>query len=319
MHCRFVCEGEEKETTEMNKDDLNSFITTLVINNFHLKSVNRISDGNSIINTFKIDKLGAKINYSILVNTANPNSILIDTLLETSSGLNSTPLVVSDSLSSDKSVIYSFSEFSDLIGGFINTGLILIPNLSDILRALGHNTLYEGLAGKPDKLLEIYSKECLQYLMVSPAKRFGSDRLFESLPDGIVLGKNRLIIQFDAKAYSEGFSFRADDIERFSKYVNDFNNRYSQYLGRIYYFLIVSGNFNDSIESINKRSDELFKRCQAKLTCTKSEDLGKIVKVVSKTPSLRNAIDWNNVLINCQVSENSIYKELKRIQKDNFI
>ena len=303
----------------MNKEDLSSFITTLIINNFHLKSVNRISEGNSIINAFKIDKLGAKINYSILVNTAYSNSILINTLLETSAGLNSTPIIVSDLLSSSYCKTYTFSEFSNLIGGFINTGLILIPELSNILKELGHNKLYEGLDGKPDKLLEIYSKECLQYLMVSPAKRFGSDRLFESLPDGIVLGKNRLIIQFDAKAYSNGFDFQADDIERFSKYVNDFNNRYSQYLGRIYYFLVVSGHFNDSVNSIKNRSDELFTKCQARLSCITSEELGKIVKLISTMPLVRNAINWNNVLVNNEVNESSITDELKRIQKDNFV
>ena len=302
----------------MTKEDFSSFLSTLIINNFSLQSINRISKDNCIINATKVDRLGAKINYSILVNstTAAPN--LVQSLLNTSKELNSTPLIVSDVFVSDQCKALSFDEFSNLIGGFVNTGLILIPSLVDIMHSLGHNKLYPGLEGQPDKLLEIYVKECLQYLMVSPVKRFGSNRSFESVPDGIVLGKHLFTVLFDAKAYAGGFEFQADDIERFAKYVNDFNARYHPFIS-VFYFLIVSGHFNDSLVSLTNRSDALFNRCRAKISCVESSELAKIVKIISEQPLRRNAIIWSNVFQNPIITEKSIIQELKRIEKDQII
>ncbi len=302
----------------MSKEELSSFLTTLIINDFQLQSINRISEGNSIINTTKTDRLGAKISYSILVNTTNPSSNFIQNLLDTSKGLNSTPLIVSNEVTSDKCKTLTFDDFSSLIGGFVNTGLILIPTLVDILDSLGHNKVYQGLDGKPDKLLEIYIKECLQYLMVAPVKRFGSNRSFESVPDGIVLGKNQFTVLFDSKAYKDGFSFQADDIERFAKYVTDFNCRYNPFI-TIFYFLVVSGHFNDSEESIIGRSDALFNKCRAKISCIESSELAKIVNIISSQPLQRNAIVWSNVFQYPLITEKSILQELKGIQKDQLI
>src|ERR1700761_5478336 len=98
-----------------------------------------------------------------------------------------------------------------MFGGLVNTGLILIPSLDDILESLGHNTVYPGLVGEADNLHELYVKECLQYMLQSPTRRYGSDRLFEKLPDAAVLSKERFIVLVDAKAYSTGFEFKADD------------------------------------------------------------------------------------------------------------
>ena len=302
----------------MTKDDFSSFLTTLIINDFQLQSINRISKDNSIINASKTDRLGAKICYSILVNSVNGSQSLIQNLLNTASALKSTPLIISDTLSTKECKTLGFDEFSNLIGGFVNTGLILIPTLVEIMNSLGHNRLPTELEGQPDKLLEIYVKECLQYLMVSPVKRFGSNRSFESVPDGIVLGKNQFTILFDAKAYKDGFSFEADDIERFSKYVNDFNARYSPFIV-VFYFLVVSGHFNDSEQSIINRSDALFNKCRAKVSCIESGELAKIVNIISKQPSQRNAIIWSNVFQNPIISEKSISQELKRIEKDQLI
>lgn len=307
-----------KTAQKMMKEDLISFLSTLIVNDFQFQSINRISKGSSIINASKTDKLGAKILYSILVNTANGSQSLVQNLLNTSRSLNSTPLIVSNSLYVDDCKTLSFEEFSSLIGGFVNTGLILIPSLVEIMDDLGYNKLPKGLEGQPDKLLEIYVKECLQYLMVSPVKRFGSNRAFESVPDGIVLGKNQFTILFDAKAYGDGFSFTADDIERFAKYVNDFNHRYQPYI-TVFYFLVVSGRFNDSETSIVNRSDALFNKCRAKISCVESGELAKIVKTVSKQPLRRNAMVWSNVLQNPVLTEKSTLQELKRIEKDQII
>ena len=293
-------------------------MTTLIVNGFNLSSVNRIADGHAIINCSKYDKFGAKVNYSFLFSTRQTNKHLIDSLITTSSALESTPILVSDNLSSEKCISYSTATFYDTIGGYVNTGLVLIPQIAEILEELGFNRLPDGLVGKPDDLLEIYAKESLQFLLSSPARRFGKDRLFESLPDGVVLGKGQIIIQYDSKAYSEGFSFSSDDIERFAKYVNEFNIKYKDVVGGVYAFLIISGKFNDSEESIQKRSDSLYQKCHTKLTCVTCRELGEMVKLSVQSQEERHVINWKAIFVNLMLTKKLIEKEILKVRKDKI-
>jgi hypothetical protein len=217
----------------MNATEIRDIITTLIINGFHLENIKRQVKECVNIYAFKYDKLGAKISYSFLFSRGSFNRTVFKSFLNYSEINKYTPILISDDNLLNLCINYSFDDFYEKIGGYVNTGLILIENINDILLKLGHNELPNGLMGKPDELLEIYVKEIMQFLLISPAKRYGSDRKFESLPDGIIIGKD-LIIQFDSKAYANGFEFKADDIERFSKYINSFNKTYGNILGRVY-------------------------------------------------------------------------------------
>ena len=298
---------------------LEQIITTLLINGFHLKSVNRLREGNSIINVFKYDKIGAEIKYSFLLSTNNPSEHDIESLDITSKELTSTPVIISNDLRSNSCKCYTVKSFEKLIGGIVNTGLILIPDICSIMDTLGHNNLPKGLEGEPDELLEIYVKECFQYMFYSPGRRFGSDRLFESLPDGVIIGKSQLIIQFDTKAYKDGFSFSADDIERFSKYIQEFNDKYSAFLGRIYKFIVVSGHFNDSEESIENRSLKLYEKCNTNLSVITADNLGKIIKFIHNNFEYRASINWKNILNSTFIIPKLFSSEIKKIKKDNII
>jgi hypothetical protein len=298
---------------------LADFLITILINGFNLVSVKRISTDSTIINIKKKDKFGAIINYSILLSIKGSNHNLIDILNVSSKELNSTPIIVSNTLKSDKIDSYQLDEFRSIIGGFTNMGLILIPNLPDILDALGFNRLPTDLDGKADDLLEIYIKECLQYLLFSPARRYGQERLFESLPDGIIIGKDRMIIQYDTKACKDGFKFSADDIERFAKYVNDFNSVYESFLGKVYCFLVVSGKINDSIDSIQRRADVFYSRCQTQLCCIDCREFGNIIKMIRHNYKFRPLINWKKLFTNKYLSIRQVEEEIKSISKDNLI
>jgi hypothetical protein len=146
------------------------------------------------LNLYKIDKLGAQVRYSILFTSHESYTPVVESLVTISKELLSEPIVVCDSQITNKCRVLTYEKFFDSFGGLVNTGLVLIPNLPIILKELGHNKLPNGLEGEPEDLLEIYIKECLQFIFESPTRRYGKDRLFESLPDGVVIGKNRTIV-----------------------------------------------------------------------------------------------------------------------------
>jgi hypothetical protein len=298
--------------------EFGNIVSTLITNSFHISKVERVPGDNNIINVYKFDKLGAEIRYSILFSNLSETDTIVKFLKKIAKRYNSLPIIVDDNIKTDECKCYTKAEFYKTLGGYVSTGLVLIPNLSDVLNELGHNNLPAGLTGEPDDLHEIYIAECMQFIMSSPTKRYGKDRLFESLPDGVVLGKDKYMILLDSKAYTKGFDFSADDIKRFSSYISDFNERYAQFFGAIFTFIVVSGKFNDSIGSIQKRSEELYKLSNCRLSCIESKVLGEIVELLRATPKIRNSINWKNIFTETIVEKKHVQREIKRIDKDKI-
>ena len=296
---------------------ISNTIATLLTNGFHIHKIDRLSPENIIINARKYDRLGAEVRYSIMFSNDKHETAIIESLNRVSKSYDSHPIYVNDYYTLKDVSSHSQKSFFDFFGGIINTGLTLIPDLPTILNELGHNRLPTLLSGDPEDLHELYVAECLQFILESPTRRYGQERSFESLPDGIVLGKGFMIL-VDSKAYSNGFSFRADDIKRFTSYVDDFNNRYAQLFGRVFTFLVVSGSFTDSQKSIQGRSEELYRNCGCKISCLISKVLADIVQLLQQKPQIRTSINWKNIFINQQIEMKHVNQEIRRIQKDNI-
>lgn len=302
----------------MTSSEITDIVATLVTNGFHIEQTERFPKNNLIFNSKKFDKLGAEIKYSILFTESKSETGVVDSLITIANAYEGKPLVISNDFVCSKCITYTFDQFYDFFGGIVNTGLILIPNLPSIMEDLGLNKLPDLLEGEAFDLHEVYVKECLQFILQSPVRRYGKDRLFESLPDGVVVCKNRTMILFDSKAYKGGFDFSSDDIKRFTSYVQDFNKRYSTILGNVFTFTVITGRFNESIKSIQSRSKELYKRCNCNLSCITSRELGNFVHILQKDPSLRRAILWENVFCESIIDNSILQKEITRIKKDNL-
>jgi len=302
----------------MTKEEISNIVSTFITNGFVVEQMERFSKSNIIFNIFKLDKLGAIVKYSILFTKDKTETSLTTSLLTLSNTFSSKPFIVSDNFVSTDCTTHTFQKFYDFFGGIVNTGLILIPNLPDILEELGLNKLPTVLQGEAFDLHELYVKECFQFILQSPTRRYGKERLFESIPDGIVICKNGMMILYDSKAYSKGFDFSADDIKRFASYVDEFNKRYSSILGTVFTFTVVTGKLNATEKVIAKRSKELYKKCNCNLSCITSRELGNIVQLLQKEPNIRASILWRNIFAELLIDTALIQKEIIRIKKDNL-
>lgn len=302
----------------MNREGIADMVATFVTNGFVIDQSERFPNDNIIFNIIKQDKLGATVKYSILFTEDQIETQLTTSLLTLARTFQATPLIISDNFSSTNCKTYTFKKFYDFFGGIVNTGLILIPNLPDILEELGLNRLPATLQGDAFDLHEIYIKECLQFILQSPARRYGKDRLYESLPDGIVACKNGMMILYDSKAYSNGFGFLADDIKRFASYVDDFNNRYSGFLGKVFTFTVISGKLNATQKQIANRSKELYQKCNCNLSCITSRELGNIVQLLQQELQASSSIIWKNIFSDLIINTSLVNKEITRIKKDNI-
>lgn len=289
------------------------------MNGFHVDKVERITSSTFILNFHKYGDLGAQIYYSLLLCNEDLKQSYLSTLKIYANKQNATQIVVSKESPSRDILTFTPGDFFEGIGGFIDTGLVLVPQLEEFLKKLGHNILPEELAGSPDALLELYSNSCLQYILNSKGVHYGTDRLFESLPDGVILGRSNLIIQFDSKAYSEGFKFSADDIKRFAQYIEDFNKKYASYLGPVFTFIVISGSFEDSKKSLNNRSKELYSLCQTNLSVLNCEELASITTFIKNHPEYRNSINWHDVFSETVIESCLIKDQIDQIKKDKIL
>jgi hypothetical protein len=226
----------------------------------------------------------------------------------------STSIVTSDSMRE-----MTLSEFYNILGGEVRTDRVLVPNLPYVMSELGHNRLPRSFSGKPDDLLEIYCEECLEFLLECPVRRYGQERRFEPLPDGLALGRNRFNLYFDAKAYGSEFHPTADDIRRFASYVKDFNARYSSYVGPISLFLVISGSFSSDKHAIDDKISEFQAECGTPMAFIPASDLADLVSKCAKSIQSRAAINWRRVFA-AQVFDMKRFRaELQRIGKDSIV
>lgn len=291
--------------------DVGRFVRTLLLNGYMIDSVQR-SDAAQIFEAHRVDELGARVAYAFLV-ASDPGEGVMTPFVKRAEELRATPIGLGD-FSTPLFPVLSFPAFYRILGGSIDEGVVYDDDLPSKLDALGHNRVPSGLFGKADDLLEDFTKQCLQFVTGRRSLRYGKERLFEAVPDGIVF--EDLAVLVDSKAYSAGFIIEADDLKRFASYVADFNRRYRHELGSIHSFVVVTGHFEQDITALEARRSELYAECKTQLTCLKASDLGEMVKQVRLVPSYRKAIAWKRLFSTLVLTPEMVRQELDRIRKD---
>ena len=210
----------------------------------------------------------------------------------------------------------SWQNFQARLGGPIKSLLPLEETFLYHITELGHDRPVEGLQGTPDDLFEEYVHAGLQFLLRERVIRYGQERRFEAVPDGVGLGD--LLIMYDAKAYGKGYSVDEDSIRQFKSYVDDFHNRYESYMGRVHAFVVVSGFFKNKEETLHARSAEMYSKSSVPLVYLKAEELGKMVSLLSSNPVARGAVDWKAIFATQLITSKQVEAELARVAKDGI-
>jgi hypothetical protein len=301
---------------------IRNVVRTLLLNGYAIDSFARPAAGASLLRVRKRDALGAEARTALLFSETVSLG-LRRRLTGEAQQHGATALLVftrgtrSAAATSIREI--PLSEFYNILGGEVRTDRILVPNLSNIMSELGHNRLPPSFSGKPDDLLEIYCEECLEFLLECPVRRYGQERRFEPLPDGLALGRNKFNLYFDAKAYGSEFHPTADDIRRFASYVKDFNLRYSSYVGPISLFLLISGSFSSDKNAIDDKISEFQAECATPMAFIRASDLAHLVSECANSIPNRAAINWRRVFAAQTFDVKRFRDELNRIRKDSII
>jgi hypothetical protein len=204
------------------------------------------------------------------------------------------------------------------LGGPVTSLLPLEPEYEAQLRLLAKNQVPAGLHGKADDLFERYVHAGLQFLLRGRVLRYGQERRFEALPDGLILNSSAPLMLYDCKATDSVYEITKDTIRQFADYIREFRNRYSNYLEEPHAFVVVAPEFQ-RVSALQNRSNELYAQCRVPLVCLTAEALATCIKLFADRPLLRATIDWKTVFSPPMVEVSNLEKQVTARVNDRVI
>ena len=272
---------------------------------------------------FKVSRtelLGSKVCYMIAVASHRLSNSDVEWLVKEAHRQGKALVLVGETDARPEDVpVLSYAQFLDRLGGPVFSLLPLDDAYAAHLVTLGHNTLPVGMIGRPDDLFEQYVYAGLQYLFRARVVRYGQDRRFEPVPDGIAIGNDIPLMLYDAKAAAKGYEMSMDAVRQFSDYVEEFNRCYETQVGKVGYFLVISGSFDNEEDALEERSRDVQAKTGVPLSFLTADVLGSIVKRLVQEPFLRPTLNWRRIFARPVVRLQDVEKQLRARNKDGVL
>jgi len=215
-------------------------------------------------------------------------------------------------------VVIQKSKLFAQMGGIVSSVVPLEPEYGDQLGLLAKNALPAGLVGEPDDLFEAYVYAGLQFLLRGRVLRYGQERRFEAVPDGLIIGSSAPLIMYDAKAAKDPYEITKQTIRQFADYIRQFHIRYEAFIGRLYAFLVVSSAFQDET-LLAERSNELYSECSVPLVCLTATSLASMVDLFAHNLTFRSIVDWKSMLVPPMLDPARVKKIVEARQRDKVV
>ena len=215
--------------------------------------------------------------------------------------------------------VFNLDQFHDRLGGAIHSVLPLQPEYCAHLEVLGHNAVPTELNGTADDLFEEYVHAGLQFMLGRRVIRYGQERRFETVPDGVAFDHAAALILYDAKAAKNGYDVDTTSVRQFGDYVRRFDAAYERLLGRLSAFVVVSGSFENGDESLEDRARDFLAEYGCPLSFMTASEMGAIVNLLAAQPLFRRSIEWKRVFSRAIVRVGDVQAELGRLNRDGLV
>lgn len=265
----------------------------------------------------RIDEMGVPLRYVIGVADSDLPAGALQTMTQTATHHQASVVIVADDRT-DGAPWLSWTDFVGRFGGVIPSLLPLEPGYAERLRTLGNNRRPTELPdGAVDRLYETYVGAGLEFLLGSRVIRYGSERLFQPVPDGVALPLgDRIALLYDAKAADPAFEVSRDDIRRFGDYVKRYNESYQMHAGPVRSFIVVSTEFAQDIPSRQGHSNQLRADVGVPIAFLRSHELAEMISLLAESPWMRTAIRWREIFAPLDVTAASVGAAIRVIQAD---
>jgi hypothetical protein len=299
--------------------DLAALVRTVLGNGFKVLSV-VTKPRYAVVGCARNDEFGIRTNYLFACcASAALSRADCDTLEKLATEARAGLVIVGKEVQGPTSAaVISKEELMQRLGGPVASLLPLEPEYPSQVLMLAKNRLPHGVVGKPDDLFEVYTHAGLQFLLGGRILRYGQERRFEALPDGIVINSRAPIMLYDCKAAEAEFEITKETIRQFADYVRNFRDRYEKYLDRPHAFVVVSSKFGNE-RTLRDKANQLYVACQVPLVCMSASCLAECVKLFVRNPSYRMSVEWKQVFVPPSVEVKSVKAQLRARMKDGVI
>jgi len=276
----------------MPENEIANLMRTVISAGFEVTAV-QSKPNYVVMELVRADEFGIRMKYILAYAGDGPiPGTDVEALQKLSSHKGASLVLVGCSGSAGDVIVLTKADLFRRIGGIVTSMLPLEPEFGTQLVTLGKNQMPAGLHGSTDDLFEAYVHAGLQFLLRGRVLRYGQDRRFEAVPDGLVLSVPLLL--YDAKASDPRYEFDRTAIRQFADYVRQFHGRYEGYVGRLYSFVVVSHAFQDE-GVLTARSNELYADCGVPMVCLTAEVLARMVSLFAGRPAFRAVVDWKEI------------------------
>ncbi len=296
-------------------------VRTLSLNGFRITGVERRTNYYSCC-AERHELLGVPVRYLLVVAEGALNQADLTNIQVRARRSNASPVLVVDRpwAGADPGLpVFNLDQFLDRLGGAIHSVLPLQPEYCAHLEVLGHNAVPDGLNGSADDLFEVYVHAGLQFMLSRRVIRYGQERRFEAVPDGVAFDHAAALILYDAKAARNGYDVDTTSARQFGDYVRRFDAAYERLLGRLSAFVVVSGSSANSDESLEGRARYFLAEYRCPLSFMTAREMGEIVKLLATQPLFRRSIDWKRVFSRAIVRVADVQAELDRLNRDGLV
>jgi hypothetical protein len=304
----------------MPENEISNLMRTLLASGFEVTTVDR-KPNYLALHLLRTDEFGIDIRYVLAYAGDSPISTADAEGLRKVAKRDGSALVVVSSANKDLPadlVVLSKPELLGKIGGVVSSVLPLEPEYGEQLKTLGQNKLPEGLAGKPDDLFEGYVHAGLQFLLRGRVIRYGQERRFEAVPDGLMLSTKAPLMLYDCKAAGTQYELSRSAIRQFADYVNQFHSRYAEHVGRMHAFVVVSYAFQAK-SVLMERSNSLYSQCSVPLVCVTAASLAEMVSLFADRPIYRTTVDWKEIFVPPLLIFQKVKEAVEARQRDQVI
>lgn len=298
-----------------------TLVRTLSLNGFRISAVDRRTNYYCCC-AERHELLGVPVRYLLVVAEGDLNQADIDNIQVRANRSNASPVLVVAQpwAGTDPGLpIFNVDQFHDRLGGAIHSVLPLQPEYGAHLDVLGHNAVPDGLNGTADELFEMFVHAGLQFMLSRRVIRYGQERRFEAVPDGVAFDHAAALILYDAKAAKNGYDVDTTSVRQFGDYVRRFDAAYERLLGRLSAFVVVSGSFANTDDSLEERARGFIAEYGCPLSIMTTSEMGAIVNLLAAQPLFRRSIDWKRVFSRALVRVADVQAELDRLNRDRFV
>lgn len=296
-------------------------VRTLSLNGFRITGVERRTNYYCCC-AERYELLGVPVRYLLVVAERNLEQADLNNVQARANRSSASPVLVVAQPWAGPDLgfpVFSLDQFHDRLGGAIHSVLPLQPEYCAHLEVLGHNAVPAGLNGTADDLFEENVHAGLQFVLGRRVIRYGQERRFEAVPDGVAFDHAAALILYDAKAARNGYAVDTTSARQFGDYVRRFDAAYERLLGRLSAFVVVSGSFENGDESLEDRARDFLAEYGCPLSFMTASEMGAIVNLLAAKPLFRRSIDWKRVFSRAIVRVAGVQAELDRLNRDRLI